>query len=236
LLTFHLGAVRIVCSDRHGGVSAEPYATANLGDRVGDEPTAVAENRRRFAAAAGLPGPHDWVWMKQVHGGTVHVADRPTPVPPEADAAVTSVRGLPLAVLTADCAPVVVANDGAVTVVHAGHRGLVAGVVEAAVERLCALHDAPVRAFLGPCVRPAHYEFGARELEAIVARLGPEVAATTHDGRPALDVPAAVRVVCARADVRDVHDCGICTAASPDHFSYRRDGVTGRQVTAAVLA
>lgn len=229
--------MRVVCSGRWGGVSRPPFATCNVADHVGDDPAAVAANRARVAAAAGLPGPAAWVWLRQVHGAGVHRADAPTSAsaPPEADAAVTTRVGLPLAVTTADCAPVVLAAPAAVAVVHAGHRGLVAGVLEATVGRLRDAGARRIEAFLGPCIRPARYEFGRDDLARVVARLGPGVAGTTRDGRPALDVPAAVRAALARVGVDAVHDCGVCTAGSGDHFSHRRDGPTGRQVTVAVL-
>ncbi len=87
---------------------------------------------------------------------------------------------------------------------------------------------------LGPCVHPGRYEFGADLLERLVTKLGPEVAARTDVGTPALDIPAAVRLSLARAGVDQLDDVGVCTAASPDHFSHRRDGVTGRQAVVVV--
>jgi YfiH family protein len=240
LLRAAVGPVEIVCSGRHGGVSLAPYDSCNVGDHVGDAEAAVAENRRRVAEAAGLTDPATWTWLHQVHGVAVHPVegDERGVAPPKADAAVTALSGRPLAVVTADCAPIVLAADGAVGVVHAGHRGLYDGVVEQAVARLRAITRGRVRAFLGPCIRPARYEFGERDLAPFVARFGDPVAARTDDGRPALDIPATVRLALERAgvDQRDVSDCGICTAASPEHFSYRRDGTTGRQVTVAVLS
>jgi hypothetical protein len=154
--------------------------------------------------------------------------------PPEADAAVTTRAGLPLVVLTADCAPVALVAPGAVGVVHAGWPGLEHGVLGRAVGALRALSPGPVRAVLGPCVHPGHYEFGADLLDRLVARLGPEVAARTDAGTPALDIPTAVRLDLARAGVDDFEDVGVCTATSPDHFSHRRDGVTGRQAVVVV--
>ena len=231
-----LGPARVWCSDRRGGVSEAPYESCNIGDHVGDDPVRVRTNRERVAVAAALVASTRWVWMQQVHGVRVHVASEPTgPEPPEADAAVTAVRGLPLAVLTADCAPIALASDDAIGVVHAGHRGLEHGVIQAAVSALRAIGSGEVRAYLGPCIRPARYEFGAADLARLVARLGPEVHARTETGRPALDVPAAVRAALRECGVDHLDDGGICTASSAAHFSYRRDGITGRQATIAVL-
>jgi polyphenol oxidase len=231
-----LGPARVWCSDRLGGVSEAPYATGNVGDQVGDDAEAVEANRERIAVAAGLPGPARWVWLRQVHGARVHVATEPTGSrPPDADAAVTAAPGLPLAVITADCAPIALASDDAVGVVHAGHRGLELGVIEAAVGALRAIGHGEVRAYLGPCIHPAHYEFGAVDLERLVARFGTVVEGRTDEGRPALDIPAAVRGVLARCGVDELAEAGVCTATSTAHFSYRRDGVTGRQATIVVL-
>jgi len=231
-----LGPATVWCTDRNGGVSRAPYESCNLGDHVGDDILAVEENRALVAASAGLPDPSRWVWMRQVHGATVHVANDPTGIDaPEADAAVTAIRGLPLAAITADCAPVAIACDDAVGVVHAGHRGLELGVIEGAVEALRAIGRGPVRAFLGPCIRPERYEFGAEDLARLVRRLGPAVEGRTLDGRPALDIPAAVRSALRRCGVTDLGDAGVCTAGSAAHFSYRRDGVTGRQATVVVM-
>ncbi len=230
-------------------MSAAPYDTCNLGDHVGDAPAAVAENRVRVADALGAVPAERIVWLRQVHGTRVHVAareagtpgvgaceaDEPEAVAPEADAVVTAARGLPLAILTADCAPIAIACDDAVGVVHAGHRGLEHGVVEAAVGALRAIGHGPVRAYLGPCIRPARYEFGEDDLARLVDRLGPQVAARTSAGRPALDIPAAVRGALERSGVHELGDGGICTAASERHFSHRRDGTTGRQATIIVL-
>ena len=231
-----LGPALVWCTNRWGGVSAAPYESCNVGDHVDDAPDAVASNRDRVAAEAGLGDPTGWVWMRQVHGVDVHVATGPTgPEPPVADAAVTATRGLALAVVTADCAPIALACDDAVGVVHAGHPGLEHGVIPAAVEQLRAIGSGPVRAYLGACIRPARYEFGAADLARIVARLGPEVEGRTHDGRPALDIPAAVRAALRDAGVDELVDSGACTASSDELFSYRRDGVTGRQATIVVL-
>jgi YfiH family protein len=196
----------------------------------------VAENRARLARALadGAVDPAGWVWLHQVHGHHVVTVDAPPAHPPVADAAVTGRTELPLVVLTADCAPVALVAPDAVGVVHAGWPGLEQGVLGAAVEALRALSAGPIRAVLGPCVHAGRYEFGADLLERLVARLGPDVAGRTDTGTPALDIPAAVRVSLARAGVDDLDDVDVCTAASSDHFSHRRDGVTGRQAVVVV--
>jgi YfiH family protein len=196
----------------------------------------VAENRARLATRLGLPDPNEWCWLRQVHGAVVvEGASTGDGDPPEADAAVTRVPGLPLVVQTADCAPIALASDDAVSVVHAGWPGLVAGVVETAVVALRSAGSGPVRAALGPCVHAADYEFGRADLDRVVAALGPSVEASTRFGAPALDVPAAVRAALARVGVEELVDVDVCTFASAEHFSYRRDHVTGRQVLVAVL-
>jgi YfiH family protein len=196
----------------------------------------VAENRRRLARELGLADPEGWWWLHQVHGANVAFADGPPERDPgAADAAVTVRTGLPLVVLTADCAPVALACDRAAAVVHAGWQGLLAGVIERAVARLKDVGQGEVRALLGPCIRPSRYEFGRRDLDRVVARLGRDVEAATPGGAPALDIPTAVRLALERAGVTELDDVGVCTAASTEHFSHRRDGETGRQATVVLL-
>jgi hypothetical protein len=196
----------------------------------------VARNRAHVASLldAGSTDPAEWVWLRQVHGREVVTVAAAPAEPPEADAAVTSAVDLPLVVMTADCAPVALASPGGIGVVHAGWPGLEQDVLGAAVDALRAIAPGPVRAWLGPCVHPARYEFGADLLARLVERLGPEVSATTIVGTPALDIPTAVRRSLARVGVHDVIDVDVCTAASSDHFSHRRDGVTGRQAVVVV--
>jgi polyphenol oxidase len=227
LLEARVGLARVWCTGRAHG---------NVGDHVGDAPAVVARNRAALAARTDLPETREWVWIRQVHGAGVHVATGPGPEPaPVADATVTAVRGLPLTVVTADCAPLVVACDDAVGVVHAGYRGLAAGVIEAAIASLRDIGTGEVRAFLGPCIRAPRYEFGPDDLARLVAQFGPGVEGRTRDGSPALDIPAAIRVVLERSGVAAFEDCGVCTAESDGYFSYRHDGDTGRQATIVVL-
>lgn len=247
-IRLELPGAEILFSDRTGGVSAPPFDTANAGYARGDDPGNVDENRGRIGAALGGPGsdPGEWTCLHQVHGASVHPADRLPPgtarapggpaaggPAPEADAAVSAEPGAVLSVLTADCAPVALVAPGVVGAVHAGWRGILAGVLEAAVAEMRARTDGPVRAILGPCIHPECYEFSPADLGPIAARLGPEVAGTTAGGQPALDLPVAVALALSGAGVDEIDDLNICTACSADHFSHRRDsalhGTTGLQ-------
>jgi YfiH family protein len=216
-------------------VSRAPYESANLAHHVGDDSTSVTENRRLAAEHLALPSPSRWVEVNQVHGRDVVVVDiRQEGALADADAIVTARRELPLVIFTADCAPIALVADGAVGAVHAGWEGLHAGVVERAVEELRRVSPGPVAAVIGPCIHPERYEFGADLLDRMVAHFGPAVAGRTAEGTPAFDIPAAVRIALERAGVDDIDDVGVCTARSSDHFSYRRDGVTGRQAMLVV--
>jgi purine-nucleoside/S-methyl-5'-thioadenosine phosphorylase / adenosine deaminase len=219
-------------------VSAAPYASLNLGGHVGDLPEAVAENRRRLRAAAGLPA--EPVWLSQVHGTTVvdldaaADLDAPRPVGP-ADAAFTRRRGRVCAILTADCLPILLAAESGdlVAAVHAGWRGLAVGVIEAAVR---ALKVAPERlvAWLGPAIGPRHFEVGAEVREALLAGdSGADAAfAANARGRYMADLGALARRRLAAVGVGRVYGGGQCTYADENrYFSHRRDGVTGRQAT-----
>ncbi len=175
--------------------------------------------------------------MRQVHdAGVVTVTAPGEHAGAEADAAVTAIPGAVVAVATADCVPVVLLADGAVGVAHAGWRGLVAGVVEAAVAALADLGHAPHRAVVGPCIRPARYQFGPDDLDRVASRWGDGVRSVTHSGAPALDVVAGVRAALDEAGVHDVVDEGLCTAADPDRYwSHRARAEAGRMATVAWL-
>jgi len=148
----------------------------------------------------------------------------------EADALVTSVAGAPLAVQVADCAPVaLVSAEGVVGAVHGGWRGLASGVVASALDLMHAAGAGDVSAVIGPCIRSECYEFGAADLDAVAARLGDGVRARTTGGRPALDVPAAVRAALHAAGVTRVEDTEVCTACSAEHWSHRRSRDAERQ-------
>jgi YfiH family protein len=226
--------VRAVFTLRLGGVSSAPFASLNLGAHVGDDARAVAENRRRVAAELELPA--EPLWLSQVHGATVLQADGLAPgapaAPPQADAALTRRPGRVLAVLVADCVPVLLARrDGAaVAVAHAGWRGLAAGVLEATIGALDGPSDELV-AWLGPVIGPAHYEVGEEVRRALCecdAQAAAAFAANAR-GRWQCDLQRVARQRLAALGLRSIHADARCTyEQSTSFYSFRRDGVTGR--------
>lgn len=208
---------------------ASQFTDKRHGDLAVDgDPAALAARRRDL-----FSGP--WTWLRQVHGATVVVVDEPGQhAGAEADAAVTTVHGAVLAVHTADCAPLLLEGRHGIGVVHAGWRGLVDGVIEATAAALDQLGSPPTDAWLGPCIRPRCYEFGAEELDVVADRYGPTVRAQTAWGTPALDLAAGVAEACRRLGIR-LEDDGTCTACSPHHYSYRARREAGRQALVARL-
>jgi YfiH family protein len=229
--------VRACVTTRTGGVSTGPRASFNLAAHVGDDPAAVVENRLRLRAGLGLPG--EPLWLRQVHGICVATHDGTTPAePPEADAAVTFAPGRVLAVLTADCLPVVLASvDGTrLGVAHAGWRGLAAGVLEATV---LALADPGTRlvAWLGPAIGPAAFEVGPEVRAAFVDPDPACAAAFTPNarGRFQADLYALARRRLQRLGVLVVSGGGDCTFSDPRWYSFRRERECGRMATLAWL-
>jgi YfiH family protein len=222
-----LSAAPFLFTDRHGGVSLSPYDSRNLGDHVGDEPGAVEENRRRATEDLG-GGPV--VWMRQVHGRAVEVVDGPRAEPvPDVDALVTTTVGLTLGVLVADCVPVLLDAPGLAAVAHAGRKGLELGVVPAVLAAIGEHGVAPgeLTVRLGPSACGACYEVPA-QMRDEVAAVVPAAASTTRAGTPGLDIRAGLVAQLVAAGVERIDVSPVCTIESPDHFSYRRDGVTGR--------
>ena len=219
-------------TDRWGGVSAVPYEELNLGGAVGDDPDAVRTNRELAAKSVDLD-PALVVWMNQVHGADVAVVDGPWGAAdiPSVDALVTARRGLALAVLTADCTPVLLADPvaGIAGAAHAGRPGMVAGVVPAVVRAMTELGADPARivARTGPAVCGRCYEVPA-DMRADVAAVEPAAYAETSWGTPAVDVTAGAHAQLDRLGVHDRERSPVCTRESGDHFSYRRDRTTGR--------
>jgi polyphenol oxidase len=225
--------VRAVCTLRGGGASAPPYDSLNLGAHVGDDPQAVAENRRRVAVALALPA--EPLWLQQVHGAVVLDADSAAAhgaAPPAADAACTRQPGRVLAILVADCMPVLFASDAGdcIAVAHAGWRGLAGGVLEATV---AAMQQEPRRlqAWLGPAIGPRHFEVGAEVRAEFLAHdvAAAEAFSANPRGRWQCDLGQLARQRLRAMGVTRIGAAALCThAATQRCFSYRRDGRTGR--------
>jgi YfiH family protein len=223
--------IRRVVTTRHGGVSAPPYASFNLGAHVGDCPEAVAANRERLAAGVGLPAQR-LVWMEQVHDRTVAAVDGPLAAPvPATDALVTAEPGLAVAVLVADCVPVLLADPvgKVVGAVHAGRVGARVGVLPAALEAMRELgaRIEQVEVLLGPSACGQCYEVPAA-MQADVEASFPGSACRTRRGTAGLDLRAGLWRQLAAAGVARVGVDPRCTIEDPTLYSYRREGVTGR--------
>lgn len=214
-------------TDALGGRSSAPYTGLNLGMHVGDDPAAVTANRAMLAADLGL-APDRLLFMDQVHGARVAVVDGPFEKPPQADAMVTTCRGLALAVLVADCVPVLLTDRdaGVVGVAHAGRPGLVAGVAAAVVEAMHDLGARSVSAVVGPSVCGRCYEV-PEAMRTEVAAVSPVSASVSWSGTPAVDVAAGVVAALSSQGVSVQWRPG-CTKESTRLFSYRRSQVTGR--------
>jgi polyphenol oxidase len=229
-------------TERTGGDSRSPYESLNVSFSVGDDPAAVRANRRRIARGLGV-GPFACAGL--VHGSSIAVlgpdrrgagVDDPNGVVAGADALATRSSRMPLAITSADCVPLVLASpsEPTIVVVHAGWRGLAAGILAGAV----ALFERPgdVAVAIGPAIGPDHYEVGSEVVDAVERAPLSSVVARRAGERTALDLVGTTRGMLERAGVGDVGDTGLCTACERSRFfSHRAEGgTTGRQVAIAV--
>lgn len=227
-------------STRHGGTSAAPFDSLNLKPGIGDDDAAVARNQALFTKALGGARP---VWLNQVHGVRVvrlSAADLSAPVH-DADASLTTERGIACTVQVADCLPVLFAAPGGVAAAHAGWRGLAGGVLEATV---AALRDATgadeVHAWLGACIGPAHFEVGEDVLRAFGSdprQADPDHFRAAQPGKWMADLPQLARDRLNACAVASTSGGTWCTMADASRFfSFRRDRITGRMAAAVWLA
>lgn len=224
--------IRAAVTTRLGGVSQPPYTSFNLAAHVGDDPTAVRENRTRLRTTLAFPA--EPLWLKQVHGTTVvHAAQ--VGVEPEADGAFSAQPGVVCAVLTADCLPVLLCNRQGtkVAALHAGWRGLAGGVIEAGVKAL-SMPGNELLAWLGPAIGPEKFEVGA-EVRAVFMQHDPQAESAfqlTRDGKYLADIYMLARQRLQKLGLTGVYGGQLCTVTeSARFFSYRREGVTGRMAT-----
>jgi polyphenol oxidase len=229
--------IKTMITNRHGGFSQPPFDSLNLGSHVGDDPVLVQKNRDALKALL----PNEPVWLNQVHGTQVVDADEHWSGVPNADASVTTMPGRVLAIMTADCLPVLLASkDGKVVgAAHAGWRGLAAGVIEQTVALMRAKQIDPTQtqaqneilAYLGPAIGPHAFEVGSEVRDIFLAQ---NPASATYfeqlqeKGKYLADIYglACLRLNALGIDV--IEGGGECTLQNPDYFSYRRDQKTGR--------
>ena len=236
-IAIELGGAQALFTTRHGGVSAGPFATLNLGRLTADDPDFVRRNRTRLQDRVG----GRLAMIRQVHGTLVRrIEDGARRLPDvtgaeqqleEADGQATGVRGVAPMVLVADCLPVVVAGADAVAILHVGWRGLAEGIVTHGVRAARDLgYDGPLEAAVGPGAGPCCYEV-SEEVHAMFVSYEERARNGAN-----LDLKAIAREQLERAGVVAVHDVGLCTICGEDFFSHRRDrGVTGRQAGVAWL-
>lgn len=209
-------------TDRLGGQSIGNYQSLNLGNHVGDDLLTVAANREIVSEKFGPTQ-----YMNQVHGDEVILIESLVDPAPTCDALVTSTPGVTLAVMTADCIPLLLEGDGVIAAVHVGRKGLFNGVAIKTVELMQALGAEKISASIGPSICGSCYEV-SQETHDEVTALYPSAKAFTKNATPALNLPGALTEVLLNLDIK-VSDVGICTLESEEHFSYRKSAQTGRQ-------
>jgi polyphenol oxidase len=210
-------------TDRLGGSSSKEFASLNLGDHVGDIPELVAANRALISAKFGPTQ-----YMSQVHGNRVAIIEEVTDEVPTADALVTGIPGITLAVMVADCIPLLLKSKDVVAAVHVGRKGLVNAVAEKAIEVMRVISSAEIAATIGPAICGSCYEV-SKEIFHEVTTSHPESASRTPQGTPALDLIKALIKVLQNLEVTKIDNQSRCTHENEDLYSYRRDRITGRQ-------
>lgn len=227
--------VRACVTTRAGGVSLEPFDSLNLGDHVGDEPAAVAENRRRLTAELGCRP----AWLSQVHG--IDVVEADPAVVSTADASWSATRGIACTIMTADCLPALFCDRAGTRVgaAHAGWRGLAGGVLEATVDAM-GVAPAELLVWLGPSIGPRAFEVGAEVREAFLvghAEAERAFVPSANAGKFMADIYELARIRLAAKGVTAVYGGDFCTFTENERFySYRRSSRTGRLASLIWLA
>lgn len=209
-----------IFTNRLGGVSKDPFTSANLGDHVGDEAASVLENRAQLESQIGMP----IVFMDQVHGDTVVLVEGKTNTP-TCDALITTERKLAVAVMVADCIPLLLKSDVAVAAVHVGRKGLMNGVARKTIDAMRDLGAEVIHSYIGPNICGSCYEVGADIFNEVVSKY-PSSDSSSRTGKATLDLVSGLKT-----DLKDtvLLDLSSCVLEDKNSFSYRRDGITGRQ-------
>jgi YfiH family protein len=210
-------------TDSHGGVSEGNYTSLNLGDHVGDSLQSVAKNREIISEKFGATQ-----YMKQVHGNRVAVIEEVTDEVPTADALITGIPGITLAVMVADCIPLILSSKHSVAAVHVGRKGLVNRVAEKTIEIMREISDQEITATLGPAICGKCYEVSQEIFDEVVAS-HPTAATRTSANTPSLDLVAGLITDLKSLGIKSIYNQSRCTVESDDLFSYRRSAITGRQ-------
>jgi YfiH family protein len=210
-------------TDRHGGVSEGNYTSLNLGDHVGDSLQSVAKNREIISEKFGATQ-----YMNQVHGNRVAVIEEVTDEVPTADALITGIPGITLAVMVADCIPLILSSKHSVAAVHVGRKGLVNRVAEKTIEIMREISDQEITATLGPAICGKCYEVSQDIFDEVVAS-HPAAATRTSANTPSLDLVAGLIRDLKSLGIKSIDNQSRCTVESDDLFSYRRSAITGRQ-------
>lgn len=211
-------------TDRTGGLSTGAFLSNNVATHVGDDLTTVMANRARLESDLALPIQ----FMEQVHGNAVAIVDTQKISPPIADALVTARTGIALAVMVADCIPLLLSSADAVAAVHVGRKGLMNEVAVAAIDQMCTYGSSDISAIVGPSICGTCYEVSQEIYDEVCGRF-PLAASRTSDGGNSLNLSRALIDQLENLGIT-VIDQGRCTVENKDLFSYRRDGVSGRQV------
>ncbi|ENM5757151.1 peptidoglycan editing factor PgeF [Vibrio mimicus] len=221
--------VKAFSSTRDGGFSQGAYQGLNLGMHVGDDPELVLRNRQWLVETSAMPNSP--IWLNQTHSTVVLNVDAPTDKILDADGLITSTPNVVFSAMTADCLPVLMTNRAGtqVAAVHAGWRGLVNGIVEQTAVRM----SGDVMVWLGPAIGAQAFEVGEDVFAAFVAHHPQAEQAFTpraQQGKWLADMSQLVKLRLNELGIDQIFDSGLCTYQDADRFySYRRDGVTGRQ-------
>jgi len=209
-----------VFTTRRNGASLAPYESLNLAAHVGDSPETVAFNRQLLAK---MTGPTQF--MNQVHGDEV-VEVKSIIEDPTCDALITTVPGIALAVMVADCIPLLLSSAAVVGAVHVGRRGLMNSVAVKTIESMRKLGAASIHAQLGPSICGRCYEVPQSLADEVISK-HPAASSLTNQLTPALDLPRALIAQLVANDV-SYEASAICTLENDEYFSYRRHNITGR--------
>jgi len=233
------GNANVVITSRAGGVSLAPYDSLNVGVHVGDDALDVQKNRELIfneLSQFGLPKTDEWIFLNQTHCDEIFDVDEKEYFqenPPTADASISRQGTLPLVAMIADCGPLVLSCGEVLAVVHASAKTVASNLIGKTIQKIRKLDsNSDLFALLGPCIHPENYEYKQEDLNALVDTLGGHVKGETFDGKPAFNLPAAIRYECEKNGA-EFKDLGLDTYSNKEYFSYRRDGITGRQCVIA---